>query len=80
MSTTDDTTIGNPDLIAQVERLLEVAMKADMVEIKGEDVYVIKGGEAVHYIAGDKIKRVLSGVEPISVGSEWQLLVPPTMQ
>jgi hypothetical protein len=71
---TDDTTMGD-DLIAQVERLLEVAMEADMVEIKGDDVYMIKGGVAVHYIADDKLKRVLSGTE-LDIEGDWQLLAP----
>jgi hypothetical protein len=71
----------HPDVIERIERAKHIArciarsLGADHVDIDGDDVYVIKNAKAVHYIAGRKVKRMLSGAEPITVG-EWELLAP----
>jgi hypothetical protein len=72
---------GHPGVVERVERIkhiancIALALGANHVDIDGDDVYVIKNAKAVHYIAGPKVKRMISGAEPITEG-EWELLVP----
>jgi hypothetical protein len=59
------------------------------VHIEGDYVFVIVSeatadhpARAIRYLAGDKIKRMLRGQDPISLkeGDTWSLLVPSKLE
>jgi hypothetical protein len=59
------------------------------VHIEGNYAYVIVSdatashpARAIRYLLGDKIKRMIKGVEPISLndGDTWDLLVPGKLE